>query len=73
MLLLENYWFQGSFLWLDTLFQWVSALGTCGFNTVKIQNWSPSAKLLLSVAMIFGAASGSTVGGLKLNRVVALY
>jgi trk system potassium uptake protein TrkH len=73
VLLLENYWFQGSFLWLDTLFQWVSALGTCGFNTVKLQNWSPSAKLLLSVAMVFGAASGSTVGGLKLNRVVALY
>lgn len=73
LLLLENYWFKGSFLWLDSLFQWVSALGTCGFSTVKLQLWSPSAKLLLSLAMVFGGASGSTVGGLKLSRVVALY
>ena len=73
LLLLENYWFKGSFLWLDTLFQWVSALSTCGFSTVKLQFWSPSAKLLLSLAMVVGAASGSTSGGLKLVRVISLY
>lgn len=73
VLLLENYWFRGSFLWVDTLFQWTSALTTCGLSTVKLQTWSPSAQLLLSLAMVFGAASGSTVGGLKLSRVVALY
>ena len=27
----------------------------------------------MSLAMIFGAASASTCGGLKLNRIVALY
>jgi trk system potassium uptake protein TrkH len=73
LLAFENLWFNGSFLWLDSIFQWVSALGTCGFNTVDVQTWSPTAKLLLTVAMIFGGASGSTVGGLKLNRVVSLY
>lgn len=73
LLALENFWFKGSFLGLDSLFQWVSALGTCGFSTVNLQYWSPSAKLLLSLGMVFGATAGSTVGGLKLNRVVFLY
>jgi trk system potassium uptake protein TrkH len=73
ILLLENYWFQGSFLWIDSLFQWVSALTTCGFNTVKVETWSASAKLLLSIAMAIGGAAGSTVGGLKIKRVLTLY
>ncbi|WGV24701.1 TrkH family potassium uptake protein [Halotia branconii] len=72
-LFIENRWFSGAFLWLDSLFQWVSALGTCGFETVDLQTWSPSAKLLLTLAMIVGGASGSTVGGLKLKRLVSFY
>ncbi|MEB3278014.1 MAG: TrkH family potassium uptake protein [Lyngbya sp.] len=68
----ENQQFEGSILILDTIFQWVSALGTCGFNTVKIQDWSAAAKLILTVALFTGAAAGSTVGGLKLSRVVSL-
>ncbi|MGB3193440.1 MAG: TrkH family potassium uptake protein [Limnoraphis sp.] len=67
-----NRQFEGSALILDTIFQWVSALGTCGFNTVKIQDWSASAKLILSVGLFTGAAAGSTAGGLKLSRVVSL-
>ncbi len=54
-------------------FQWVSALTTCGFQTTEIQPWGFGTKLLLSVAMIFGGAAGSTVGGLKLKRIVTLY
>ncbi|MBE9077903.1 TrkH family potassium uptake protein [Romeria aff. gracilis LEGE 07310] len=73
ILLLENYWFSGTFRWLDTSFQWVSALTTCGFSTEPVQFWSPSGKLLLSLGMIMGAASGSTVGGLKLGRVSILF
>ncbi|MEW5857726.1 MAG: TrkH family potassium uptake protein [Cyanobacteriota bacterium] len=73
VLLLENYSFQKSFLWLDSLFQWVSALATCGFDTTDLQRWSPGAKLFLSLGMVFGAASGSTAGGLKLSRLVSLY
>lgn len=73
LLLLQHYSVTGSLNWLDSLFQWVSALTTCGFNTIQIQTWSPSAKLLMSSAMIFGAASGSTCGGLKLSRIVTLY
>jgi trk system potassium uptake protein len=70
VLLFENRWFFGSFIWIDSLFQWVSALGTCGFETADLGNWSSSAKLLLILGMIVGGATGSTVGGLKLNRLV---
>ncbi|GJD18143.1 cation transporter [Rivularia sp. IAM M-261] len=70
VLLFDNRWFFGSFIWLDSVFQWVSALGTCGFETVDLQNWSSSAKLLLILGMVVGGAAGSTVGGLKLNRLV---
>lgn len=73
VLLLENYWFKNEWLWLESLFQWVSALTTCGSSTTDIQRWSPTGKLLLSLGMVFGATSGSTVGGIKLNRVVSLY
>lgn len=72
-LLLETYWFTGRVLWLDSLFQWVSALGTCGFETVDLDTWSPSTKLLFSLAMIIGGTAGSTVGGLKLLRLVNFY
>lgn len=71
-LLLQQSFFSGSLPWMDSLFQWVSALSTCGFNTVKIQDWSSSARLVLTLAMIVGATSGSTCGGLKLSRVVTL-
>jgi trk system potassium uptake protein TrkH len=72
-LFVETYWFTGRVLWLDSLFQWVSALGTCGFETVDLDSWSPSAKLLFSMAMIIGGTAGSTVGGLKLQRLVTFY
>ncbi len=69
---LINYSFFGSPLWLHTVFQWASALGTCGFNTIDLYDWSDSAKLLLTLAMIIGGTAGSTVGGFKLNRLVFL-
>ena len=72
LLLMFNYFQIKAFLWLDSIFQWGSALGTCGFNTVDIKLWSQSSKLLLSLAMIVGGASGSTVGGLKMNRLLYL-
>ncbi|MEL6319869.1 MAG: potassium transporter TrkG, partial [Cyanobacteria bacterium J06626_14] len=40
---------------------------------VDIQSWSTTNKLLLSLAMVFGGAAGSTVGGLKLSRIASLW
>ena len=54
------------------LFQWVSALGTCGFSAVDLSGWGPAALVLLMLGMIVGGASGSTTGGIKIARVVWL-
>lgn len=58
---------------VDVVFQWFTALGTAGFDTVDLENWRPSALLLLIVAMTIGGASGSTAGGLKLSRIAWLW
>jgi trk system potassium uptake protein TrkH len=72
-LLIENYWDLGTWLGIESLFQWAAALTTCGFSIVDEQSWSPAARLLLSLGMIFGGVSGSTAGGLKIDRIVVLY
>ena len=55
---------------IDTVFQWSSALGTCGFGTVSVESWEGGAKLLMTLAMLIGGAAGSTAGGIKLTRFV---
>jgi len=72
LLTLETVWSGTQASWLDTLFQWTSALATAGFSTVALETWSPTAHLLLSLAMVCGGAAGATTGGLKLKRVVLL-
>jgi trk system potassium uptake protein TrkH len=54
-------------------FQFISALTCTGFQTANVQVWSESSKLVLSMAMIIGGAAGSTVGGIKLIRIILLY
>ncbi|SIS15734.1 TrkH family potassium uptake protein [Natronorubrum thiooxidans] len=59
------------------LFQFVSATSNAGFGTTTIgggteQVWTTGTTLLLCVGMLTGAAAGSTVGGLKLIRVLIL-
>lgn len=72
LLTLENRWATGTFIWFDSLFQWTSALCTAGFQTVRLEHWSATAQLLLSIGMIIGGAAGATTGGLKLRRVTWL-
>jgi trk system potassium uptake protein TrkH len=55
-------------------FQFISALTCTGFASVEnLGDWSESAKLILSMAMIIGGAAGSTAGGIKLFRAILLY
>ncbi len=56
--------------WVDSFFQWASALGTCGFSTVKEQDWSIGTQLILAFGMIIGGAAGSTTGGIKISRFI---
>jgi trk system potassium uptake protein TrkH len=58
---------------LDTLFQWSSALGTCGFSAAALDGWASPALLLLVIGMFIGGASGSTTGGIKLRRAALLF
>jgi trk system potassium uptake protein TrkH len=53
-------------------FQVVSALTCTGFQTAPIGEWSDTAKLLLSMAMVIGGAAGSTAGGIKVMRFALL-
>jgi trk system potassium uptake protein len=57
----------------DRVFQWASASGTAGFATVTdLAGWSASGLGLLVVVMVVGAPSGSTGGGVKVDRVAWL-
>ena len=53
-------------------FQFVSAITCTGLQSADIAPWSQTAKILLSLAMVAGGAAGSTVGGIKLIRLILL-
>jgi trk system potassium uptake protein TrkH len=54
-------------------FQFISALTCTGFASVEnLPEWTESAKLILSLAMVVGGAAGSTAGGIKLFRAILL-
>ncbi|MBU7042355.1 MAG: TrkH family potassium uptake protein [Theionarchaea archaeon] len=54
-------------------FQLISALTCTGFQTADVYSWSEASKLVLAIAMVIGGAAGSTVGGIKLIRLILLY
>ncbi|MFA9430644.1 TrkH family potassium uptake protein [Egicoccus sp. AB-alg2] len=57
----------------DAAFQWVSATATAGFSVAPEQAaWPTPLLLLLVLAMVVGAPSGSTGGGAKQDRVAWL-
>ena len=58
---------------IDVVFQWTSALTTCGFSTVSVSDWDGGAKLLMALVMAVGGAAGSTAGGIKLQRFVIIF
>ncbi|NPA75991.1 MAG: TrkH family potassium uptake protein [Euryarchaeota archaeon] len=58
---------------LDSMFHIVSALSGTGFSISDLSHMSDYSKFILTVAMIFGGAYGSTASALKLIRVVVLF
>lgn len=52
------------------IFQFVSAITCTGFQTTDFNNWTPTAMLILSIAMIIGGCAGSTAGGIKVARAI---
>ncbi|HIP99568.1 TPA: TrkH family potassium uptake protein [Candidatus Bipolaricaulota bacterium] len=53
-------------------FQGISALTTTGFTTLPTPTLSPPARWLLLLGMVIGGCGGSTAGGVKLFRLLAL-
>ena len=56
----------------EAAFQWTSALCTAGLQSADLHSWSETGKLVLSLAMVLGAAAGSTGGGIKIVRALIL-
>jgi trk system potassium uptake protein TrkH len=72
-LLMVELRFQVGRWWpLDAAFQWISALTTCGFQTVDLAEWNPSTVVALALVMVVGGVGGSTASGLKVDRLVLL-
>ena len=63
---------QGLGLYRCALFSAVSIMTTTGFATCDFGSWSPGARMLLMVLMFVGGCGGSTAGGIKVVRIVAL-
>ena len=53
-------------------FQLVSAITTTGLQTSVMTDWSITALMILSIAMIVGTCAGSTGGGIKIARAIFL-
>lgn len=53
-------------------FEVASAVATGGFGIADLSTWSPALLALLGLCMFVGGASGSTAGGVKLDRVVLI-
>lgn len=56
----------------DALFTTTSTVTTTGYVTTEYGLWSQTAQLLLLLAMPIGAMAGSTAGGVKMIRVMAV-
>ncbi|KAF5412115.1 MAG: hypothetical protein C5S47_02115 [Candidatus Methanogasteraceae archaeon] len=76
LLVLENIFSQGNCdiatISGDSVFQFVSAITCTGFQTADMHRWTPTAHIILVIAMIIGGTAGSTSGGIKTMRVVML-
>ena len=59
---------------LDVAFQTVSIITTTGYTATDYSSWTPFiSQYLLYILMFTGAMGGSTSGGIKIIRIVALY
>lgn len=54
---------------VDSLFQVVCYMTTTGFGIVDNAQWPALAGLLLMLSVLLGGCSGSTAGGLKIDRI----
>ena len=65
---LLNLWTGAPIRWFDSLFQWVSCLGTCGFSTTHMTSFAPIVRLFFIFGMVIGGPSDATTGGINIRR-----
>lgn len=63
---------QGLGSFRQSVFQAVSIMTTTGFVTADFGSWDVGARMMLLVLMFIGACGGSTGGGIKVVRALAL-
>ena len=63
-------WHLEELTFMQTAFQWFSALATCGFHSVDMELIAAPTKIFFIAAMLVGGCVGSTAGGLKFERFV---
>ena len=74
MILLISYITSNGSGVLDTVFQVVAILTSTGYTAIDYELWSPYVKQFMLFGLMFvGAMGGSTSGGMKLIRVVAIF
>ncbi|CAN5529380.1 TrkH family potassium uptake protein [soil metagenome] len=56
----------------DSLFSIVSVVSTTGYTTADFGAWSQGAQVVIILLLPFGAMAGSTAGGIKFVRVIAV-
>ncbi len=56
----------------DAVFTTTSVVSTTGFGTADFAQWSDAAQSVILLALPIGAMAGSTAGGVKLVRVIAV-
>lgn len=54
------------------LFHIISAVTSTGFSISDVENWGPFVLFTTIILMICGACTGSTSGGIKIDRFIAL-
>lgn len=70
----------GALIWLatpadgpiDSLFHAATALTTTGYSVSDPSGWAPETRSLAILMMVVGGSAGSTAGGIKLIRLIAL-
>ena len=72
-ILFTSSWYNEGSNYLDTTFQVVAILTSTGYTAIDYSAWQPFIKQFLLFGLMFvGAMGGSTSGGIKLIRLVAI-
>lgn len=56
----------------DSLFAIVTVVSTTGYTTANFGEWSQGAQVIIILLLPFGAMAGSTAGGIKFVRILAV-